>query len=150
MLVEDDEHVEETTYMLQMLQTCLNQDAQFKTKKQDKKITDPIVNNLVKLLRKLTLNPKNTRHFDLLMVCFNLGADMGHPTRNMVIEWMYWFITGIERVRRTVRNLFETAGISELYLFFYEELDSWETWKINESLNKQEEIIKQCTKWLQL
>ncbi len=147
-LQNEDEYIEETTYMLQMLQTCLNEDKEFKTKKLEKKTTEPIINNIVKLLRKINLNPKNPRHLDLLLVSFGLGADIGEPTRNMVIEWMYWFISGTERIRRTVRALFRNAGISELHLFFYEELDSWETWKLDENSDKQNEIIKQCTKWL--
>ena len=50
---------------------------------------------------------------------------------------------------RHVRDLFDRAGINEFSHFFYQEIDSWEVWKIEQQAQKRKQIKRLCTDWLQ-
>lgn len=55
----------------------------------------------------------------------------------------FWFFF----CRRLIRNLFDRAGLCEQFIYFYEEMDTWETWKIEEA-NKKKQIKKMCSEFI--
>ena len=102
---------------------------------------------MVNFITKININVKENKGKEFLMKCLQILCELG-PSKTTICEWMYWYIEGSEAIRRFVRSLFDLVNISEHNSHFYREIDSWETWKIEENSGKRKQIKKICLDWV--
>ena len=93
-ITNDELELAEVAFLLDVLINVLKEQ-----EKPNRKMNEALVNCTINLIHKANLDTRVPHHREFLFKCFQLLNTLGHGFRNVIIEWMYWYLEGTEAVR---------------------------------------------------